>query len=179
MNRTEHSPFYRILLGAIGGVVATGPMTVAMILLHRRLPQRERYPLPPREITMKLARETGVEGELSPAARSSVTLLSHFGYGAAAGAIYGGTSDHFAAPPVARGTVFGLILWIASYLGWLPAAGVLSSATEHPGRRNALMITAHVVWGVVLGAFVAVMRQEAEQDTALTDPDSPHRDLAN
>jgi uncharacterized membrane protein YagU involved in acid resistance len=153
-------------------------MTIAMILLHRRLPATERYLLPPREITMKFARKTGVEDDLSPATKSSITLLSHFGYGAAAGAIYGGTEDRVKAAPILQGTVFGLIVWVVSYLGWLPAAGVLSSATEHPGRRNALMIVAHVVWGIVLGVFVSVMRQEAAQDTALSGAHVPHRDLA-
>ena len=35
----------RALLGAICGVVATGPMTAAMVLWHRRLPAGEKYPL--------------------------------------------------------------------------------------------------------------------------------------
>jgi hypothetical protein len=32
--------------------------------------------------------------------------------------------------------------------------GILRPATEHPARRNALMIGAHVVWGVALGLIV-------------------------
>lgn len=38
----------RIILGAIFAVAATGPMTAAMVLWHRRLPARDKYPLPPR-----------------------------------------------------------------------------------------------------------------------------------
>jgi len=37
----------RVILGFICGVVATGPMTAAMVLWHRWLPAREKYPLPP------------------------------------------------------------------------------------------------------------------------------------
>jgi hypothetical protein len=29
----------------------------------------------------------------------------------------------------------------------VPALGILKPASEHPARRNAVMITAHVVWG--------------------------------
>jgi putative membrane protein len=167
----------RLVLGAIGGVVATGPMTAAMILLHRRLPIGERYPLPPREITMKLAEKAGVDEELSKPTRTAATLVSHFGYGAAAGALYTAALDPRDAP-FAKGLLCGLFVWSASYLGLLPAAGILSSATEHPGRRNALMIGAHLVWGVTLGAFVKLLAEENE--TVAPPPFSaspaPHRD---
>jgi putative membrane protein len=36
----------------------------------------------------------------------------------------------------------------------LAALGILKPATEHPPRRNALMIAAHLIWGAVLGALV-------------------------
>ena len=169
----------RLLLGAIGGVVATGPMTVAMIMLHRRLPPAERYPLPPRDITVKLAKTAGLEGNLSAPARTATTLLSHFGYGAAAGAVYSSALNARAAP-LPKGLLFGLVLWAASYLGWLPAAGILRPATEHPTRRNALMIGAHLVWGATLGAFVSLLTEE--QETLAPKPFStsaaPHRDTA-
>ena len=32
-------------------------------------------------------------------------------------------------------------------MGWIPAFGVLKPATEHPLRRNAVMLGAHFVWG--------------------------------
>ena len=168
----------RLLLGTIGGVVATGPMTVAMILLHRRLPFRERYPLPPREITMKIASKAGVAEELSAPAQTAATLLAHFGYGAAAGALYTGALNP-RANPVAKGLLFGLFVWGASYLGLLPAAGVLSPATEHPGRRSALMIAAHLLWGATLGGFAKVLADEQETlaPTPLSSTVAPHLDV--
>ena len=163
----------------IGGIVATGPMTVAMILLHRRLPLSERYPLPPREITMKLARKTGVDAELDAPARSALTMVSHFAYGAAAGALYT-TALNGRHDPLPKGLLFGLFVWTASYLGWLPAAGILSPATEHPARRNGLMIAAHAVWGVVLGAFVSLLAEESESvgTKPFSTKNAPHHDLA-
>jgi uncharacterized membrane protein YagU involved in acid resistance len=56
-----------------------------------------------------------------------------------------------AEPNVVNGVAYGLGVWTASYLGLLPALGLLAPATEHPARRNALMIAAHVVWGASLG----------------------------
>ena len=169
----------KTILGTIGGIVATGPMTVAMILLHRRLPQEERYPLPPREITMKLARKSGVSRQLDAPARSAVTIMSHFAYGAATGMLYTGALNVERAP-VSKGALFGLFVWVASYLGWLPAAGILSSAVDHPARRNALMIAAHLVWGVTLGAFVSLVAREisGESSAPFSEERAPHHDLA-
>ena len=168
----------KMILGMLGGIVATGPMTVAMILLHRRLPIRERYPLPPREITMKLARKSGVDDQLDASARSAVTMISHFAYGAATGTLYATALDVERAP-LSKGAVFGLFVWVASYLGWLPATGILSPATEHPARRNALMIAAHLVWGITLGAFVSLLAAEIRGTTPapFSEELAPHRDL--
>jgi len=53
-----------------------------------------------------------------------------------------------------KGIVFGLGVWAASYLAWLPALGILPPATEAPPRRNAVMIAAHIVWGAAAGLLL-------------------------
>ena len=167
----------RLLLGVISGVVATGPMTVAMILMHRRLPARERYPLPPREITMKLADETRLSRHMTPEVRSATTMLSHFGYGAACGAVYA-TATNPRRQPALRGILFGLAVWVGSYLGWLPATGILSPATEHPERRNALMIGAHLVWGLAMSGMASLLASEMDEEplSPFSSTLAPHRD---
>lgn len=45
----------KILSGAIAGLGATVPMTMVMETIFRRLPWHQRYPLPPRKVTMELA----------------------------------------------------------------------------------------------------------------------------
>jgi hypothetical protein len=142
----------RILLGALAGLAATGPMTLAMKLMHEQLPREERYPLPPRQVTEGLAEKAGVNEHLDEEGREAATWASHFAYGAACGALYGAVSGvRLDERPVLAGVGFGLAVWAGSYLGWLPAAGILSPATEHPARRNALMIAAHAVWGAGVG----------------------------
>jgi uncharacterized membrane protein YagU involved in acid resistance len=148
--------FLRLVLGFIGGLVATGPMSVVMVLLHRRLPPAERYPLPPHEITTK-AMESVPEAEpMDPAKHAALTWMAHFGYGGAAGALYAGVQRWLPRPP-AGGLLFGMLVWAFSYLGLLPGLRVLTSATAHPARRNVLMIVAHLVWGGVLAVIYAVL----------------------
>lgn len=126
----------RLVIGGIAGFVATMAMTAAMRRLHKRLPGRERYPLTPREI---------VDSAVGPTeAAADLTLVAHFVYGAGCGALLA------AASPRIRpftGAMAGGVVWLTSYMGWIPAAGILESATQHPLRRNAIMLGAHFAWG--------------------------------
>lgn len=132
----------RLLVGAIGGIVGTVAMTATMRRLHRALPPDERYPLPPREIAERVFPAPSSEET------ADRTVASHFGFGAVTGALLSGLGNR----SLLRGSLFGPAVWFASYLGWVPAAGILRPASSHPWRRNALMIVAHVVWGAATAA---------------------------
>ncbi|MEA3044740.1 MAG: hypothetical protein QOH47_2578 [Sphingomonadales bacterium] len=127
----------RLVIGGIAGFVATLAMTSAMRHLHRRLPGKERYPLPPREI---------VDSALAPppALAPELTIALHFAYGAGCGALLAAAD-----PRIGRfgGALAGGAVWLTSYMGWIPAFGVLKPATRHPVRRDALMIGVHFAWG--------------------------------
>lgn len=128
-------------------------MTAAMRRLHARLPAKERYPLPPREI---------VDAAAAPpaAAAPDLTLVAHFAYGAACGALLGALN-----PRMSRtgGAAAGGAIWLTSYMGWIPAFGLLEPAPRHPLRRNAAMIAAHFSWG---WSTAATMRElSAARDT--------------
>lgn len=129
----------RLLTGAIAGIAGTVAMTAVMRRLHRRLPPAERYPLPPREIAERLVPNAAED------TTENLATLSHAAFGAAAGAAMSGAGVR---GPFA-GSVGGVLVWAASYFGWVPAAGILRPASEHPPRRNLLMIVAHLVWGSV------------------------------
>ena len=155
-------------------------MTVAMILWHRRLPAAERYPLPPREITEKVSRAAGVRHKIEEPTQSAATLMAHFGYGAAAGLLYAFLAGEVRAGALLKGIAFGLFVWSGSYLGLLPATGILEPATEHPPRRNLLMIGAHIVWGAVLGWLAKLFFEESQPapgQHAFTVQRSPMRDV--
>jgi uncharacterized membrane protein YagU involved in acid resistance len=147
----------RLLLGGIAGFVATAAMTAAMVRLHRRLPDRERYPLPPREIAER------VTGMADPAVRD-VAMAAHFLYGGACGALVAALRPE---PSRAEGAAAGVAIWAGSYFGWVPAFGILKPAARHPGRRNAVMIAAHIVWGAAMA--VTARELHAARRTILND----------
>ncbi len=131
----------RLLIGALAGITATTMMTAAMRRLHAALPKKERYPLPPREITERLSPDNPDDESLRDR-----SLVAHFAYGAATGAVIGMAETR---PRESLGALLGAGVWTASYFGWVPAFGVLRPANDHPRRRNALMIGVHLVWGAV------------------------------
>jgi uncharacterized membrane protein YagU involved in acid resistance len=151
----SHPPESTLLNGALAGFVATVPMSAAMLTMHRLLPEHEQYPLPPHQITAELAEKADMEEHLDEPEHKLATTISHFAYGAASGALYASIAHRLPLSPAVGGALFGLAIWTGSYLGWLPAAEILRPATEHPARRNALMIVAHIVWGSVTGLVVA------------------------
>lgn len=157
----------RLLIGAIAGVAGTLAMTAAMRKMHEMLPPKERYPLTPREIVDSAAAGAGVP--VAGEGAKDVTTAAHFAYGAATGALLGAANIMLG--PVAGGTA-GITVWLGSYMGWLPAAGILKPATDHPPRRNLLMLAAHVVWGV---ATARAMRELVEARATIL-ADGPDKD---
>jgi hypothetical protein len=153
----------RVILGALAGFSATLPMTFVMAKLHDGLPRSERYPLPPREISQSLP-----WAGLEPAAAA---LLYHFLFGAAAGGLYPMLPGR---GNPATGMVYGVAVWAASYLGWIPAASVLRAATAHPRGRNMMMVVSHIVWGLSLSVGFRILLRARAANFALATSDDPH-----
>ncbi|HEX8307816.1 MAG TPA: hypothetical protein VF645_05290, partial [Allosphingosinicella sp.] len=157
----------RLLIGGIAGFVGTMAMTAAMRRLHRRLPEEERYPLTPREIVDSGSKQLGLP--LAGETAKDVTTLAHFAYGAAMGAMIAAMNPD---PKKRTGAAAGVAVWLASYMGWIPAVRTLEPATEHPARRNLLMIGVHLVWGSATAAAIRELR--AARETIFRD--GPDRD---
>jgi hypothetical protein len=152
----------RLLHGALAGIAATAAMTVAMNRMFRALPERERYPLPPRELTEAVA---GGPAAAKPSSSAGAAMAAHFAFGAVTGAGFALQDRR----DVASGSAFAIGIWGASYLGWIPAAGLLRSATSHPARRNALMLAAHIIWGSTLATVLRELDAAAEEAFAERD----------
>ena len=149
------------LKGALAGFVATGPMTLFMLVTQRFLPKGQRYALPPEIITKELARRAHVRQHMNKGQVLAATLVSHFGYGAAMGALYSPLGKQISLPAAAKGLLFGLVVWVSSYLGLLPLLGMSESGQREPQRRNLMMIAAHLVWGTTMGVAADVLSSSA------------------
>lgn len=153
-----NNPLKGFIVGALAGTAATIPMSWAMELMHQILPAKERHPLPPRQITERVAKAAGINHRLGRNQMVWLSLVAHLGYGAMVGGIFGALSNRLSARSGIKGTGFGILVWAGSYLGLLPALGILTPATKHPVRRSAVMIIAHLVWGSATGMFADTLR---------------------
>lgn len=152
----------RLVLGFLAGFSATLPMTFGMSWLHRRLPPHERYPLPPREISEDLPR-VGFSA-------SAATLAYHFLYGGVTGALFGRLIHR---RDGITGPAFGVAVWVASYLGWIPAARILRFGTAHPARRSGLMLISHLIWGGALAVGLRELEKARDESFSLSRSTPP------
>jgi putative membrane protein len=146
--------------GAIAGAAATIPMTAFMLAMQRNLPKDQRYELPPEKITKEIADRTNVSEHMNKQQQVGASLLSHLGYGASMGSIYAPIARRVPLSPLIKGTLFGLVIWAVSYLGWMPAVKFSTSATEEPANRNLLMIGAHIIWGSATGVVMNLLEDQ-------------------
>ncbi len=142
---------YISFAGMIAGCVATVPMTLFLLGAHRFLPRWQRYALPPEEVTKELAQRVHLERYLDKPRLLASSLVFHFGYGATMGGLYGPLSELIRLPAFLKGALFGIAIWAASYLGWMPLARISVEAPHEPLQRNLMMIIAHIIWGSVTG----------------------------
>jgi uncharacterized membrane protein YagU involved in acid resistance len=147
----QNQPGLSWLSGTCAGFAGTLPMTIFMLLTQRFLPRDQRYDLPPEIITKELASRAHVRHHMNKIEVLVATTFSHFGYGAALGSLYAPLLKRLPLPGIIKGMLFGLFIWAGSYFGLLPLLGMSESGHREPGRRNIMMIAAHLIWGSSMG----------------------------
>jgi hypothetical protein len=129
------------------GGIATGAMSAVMLAGDRAGLMGQQ---PPAAITNSALRRAGVDRPSAPAA--VIAPLAHLGFGAMGGLIYGRARR--LVPGVSGwilGVLFGLMIWVVNYKGWIPASGILPPPEDDRPGRPAVMVAAHLVYGFVLG----------------------------
>jgi hypothetical protein len=132
-----------VIAGLAGGVVATIVMTIAMMMMG------DGGPPPTAALVAKFA-----GGEPEDYAMPGMAL--HFVYGIVAGAVFAvgvpliGLSLGSIAVAVGLGLVYGIVLMIGGMMFWMRMIiGI------EPDKGMMMMFgTVHVIYGVVLGAFL-------------------------
>ena len=108
--------------------------------------------MPPEAITDEVAARAGEP--LDEPRSDLLATISHFGYGAAAGAVYSTLVPRRVHGSLS-GIAFGLALYAGSYLGWLPAVGLKPAGQGRLNRQTGVMVLAHCVFGAALGSLSA------------------------
>ncbi len=131
--------------GIRDGAIATAAMSAVMLAGDRAglMPEP-----PPTTITRDALEEVGVD---RPALIAVAAPAAHLAFGALGGALYVALRRVLPGPGWLLGILFGLSVWAVSYKGWIPGLGILPPPEHDRPGRPAVMIAAHVVYGIVLG----------------------------
>jgi uncharacterized protein DUF6789 len=134
----------RLGRGASAGVIATLVMTVVLVAGGALGQERTFYPFP-----VLLIRHLLGSGP-STATVTVLALLSHFAYGALAGLAFA-----FLATPmtVGRGFAYGLILWFAMEITFVPWLGWADLGLWRNVWFAPYTLVLHLVYGGTLGWF--------------------------
>jgi hypothetical protein len=146
-------PLRLLALGGVSGAIATAVMSAVMIVARRAGLMSE---LPPHEIASRSVDRTTARDEAGPDERRGLGWITHFGFGAGAGALYALLRNIVRTPGPAwfHGAGYAVGVWFVSYMGWLPALGLMPRADRDERERQPAMVAAHLVFGAVLGMLV-------------------------
>jgi len=179
-----HGPLNLAVRGAVAGFAATLPMTAVMFAVQLVLPRSSQIRPEPRIITDKLLQRANIYRETTERARKLAALVSHFAYGAACGAVCATVAGARLQSSSSAGLLSGLLIWMGSYAGWLPAAKILPPPRDRLPGRNVLLLTAHAVWGLSLHSVLRRTRKhkslvngstvgDLRMDSAVTEANEP------
>jgi putative membrane protein len=147
----ERSLAKGLLAGLIGGLVATAAKTLAERIYP---PRTHGEPEPPEVLAEKFAGH-----ELALAKKKTAAGSIHWGFGALAGAAYGGVVEYFPAATEEEGAAFGMALGSLTHGTALPAMGLSAEPEDQTVRERTSEMASHVVFGVVTETVRRVVRK--------------------
>jgi hypothetical protein len=141
-----------LAVGAIAGGVATVPMSLVMVAAEK-VGLMGRHPP---DLIMEAALDAGGLSKHKEKTRDALAVTLHLVFGIGTGALFGVLQRRLRAPlgPALHGVIFGSLVWTLSYLGWIPALGIMPSAERDRVGRPVTMVLAHWVYGGILGTIV-------------------------
>jgi putative membrane protein len=137
----ERSLAKGLLAGLIGGLVATAAKTFAEKVYP---PRTHGEPEPPEVLAEKLAGH-----HLDRSTKTAASEAIHWGFGALAGAAYGGLVEYYPAASAKDGASFGLALATLTHETALPAIGLSAEPEEQTTRERTSEMSTHVIFGFV------------------------------
>jgi putative membrane protein len=151
MTRRERSIAKGALAGLIGGLAGAG----AKALAEQMLPPRVQGQTPP---PVALAEQFAGHPLLATQQQIAVQTI-HWGFGAAAGAIYGALVEVEPSLAAWRGAAFGLALNRLTHESILPRMGLSAPKEAQPAQERISEWVTHAVYGIFTDSVRRVVRR--------------------
>jgi putative membrane protein len=140
-----------LVAGLAAGVAATAARTLAQKLYPPRI---HGEPEPSELLTERIAGHP-LDHRTQLAAAEGL----HWGFGAAAGAVYGAIAEFYPAVTSKAGANFGLVLMAITHQGVLPAIGLGAPADQQSEREQTSEAATHLLFGVVAERVRGTVRE--------------------
>jgi putative membrane protein len=151
MTMRERSIAKGALAGLIGGLAGAG----AKALAEQMLPPRVQGQTPPPVILVEQ-----VAGHPLPPSQQQIAMRTiHWGFGAAAGAIYGALVEVEPSLAAWRGAAFGLALNRLTHESILPRMGLSAPKDAQPAQERISEWVTHAVYGIFTDSVRRVVRR--------------------
>lgn len=141
-----------LLAGLAGGLAGSA----AKIVAEKLVPPRTQGQTPPPKLVVEhAAAASGTR--LPPKAKKAATQGIHWGFGTAAGAVYGVAAEFQPRVKAWKGAGFGLAVNKLMHKNLLPRTGLVEPVGEQPAQERVSEWFSHVVYGVateVIRGFV-------------------------
>jgi hypothetical protein len=139
----------RIVRGALAGAAATAPMS-AVLMGAKQLGYVGE--MPPEKITATALKRSGINA--SREHQDALSTALHFAFGSASGALFGVIAPKRLIARLPLGMAYGAGIWGVSYMGWVPAFGIMPHASRDRRDRQIVMLAGHLVYGTALALLV-------------------------
>jgi putative membrane protein len=154
VTKRERSILKGAIAGAIGGLAGAG----AKLLVEKIFPPRGKGQTSP---PVALAEQ--VAGHNLPAGKkAAATQAIHWGFGAAAGAVYGAAVEAEPSLGAWKGAAFGLTLNKMTHESVLPKMGLVPPKEQQPPKERMSEWVSHAVYGMVTDVVRRGVRRALE-----------------
>ena len=141
---SERSLLKGMVAGLIGGVVAAGAKSVVEKMYKRR---KDGEPEPLTALAIRIS--GGAGHELTEGEKEVALQTIHLGFGAVAGAAYGGVVEYFPSAAAKDGAAFGMALTSLKQGTALPGMRLFTGPREQPWFEQKSEMVTYVVYGLI------------------------------
>lgn len=155
MTKTSDPRERCLLKGAIAGMIGGLAGAGAKVLAEKLFPPRIQGQTPPPVVLVEQ-----VAGHSLPEGRKQLAMHSiHWGFGAAAGAVYGALVEMEPSVGAWRGAAFGIALNRLTHESVLPKMGLAAPKDRQPTQERISEWVTHAVYGIFTDAVRRAVRK--------------------
>lgn len=167
--RSSNGDFFKdVLIGAVGGLIGTVVLERISSKLYEWEDEQARTKEddlrkdgdPPMKLANRISDDV-LRLDLPKEKKEKLAMGVHYGFGAAAGALFGALAPRAPFLSAGLGTVYGTLFWMLGDEIGMPVMGLSKPSQDYPWQTHARAWAAHVGYGVAVAGTYKLARKIA------------------